>query len=314
MCRKIKSSEQEINLKQKWHSKPLMEQREEKRKIKEDRKQKLKELAEEQSFKRKLSESNDDDSVKIVKKPKVKVTHKNRGAFLTEQEKSSSHAFENSIILQDKVPKISKKSIKISESKEETINTTENRNLKRRHSDNGEIRIIENRNLGRRHSIYNEKDSPSLSLMSIQNKNNLPSNTIRKTSFESNFSSSDLIQNLKLKPILKISNSQRKHTKNLCVRFNDKPKIVYFEIEKDSNDIEKKSDTTNTSEKIMSKFLQFTNKKQNRMPLIDHSDEILHEVLKWNPFWLTKQNYNIYPLKQLYPMLHKFSTFEEFKK
>ncbi|XP_034935270.1 uncharacterized protein [Chelonus insularis] len=273
---------------------------EQKRKIKEERNERLKQL-QHKSDEMKKSEQKTDIN-KRINKPKVKISNKNRGAFLTPDEISNDNigkeSSNNSSVERLIVPKIqelqqntaaqdlydviSSTSVSYSDDKspksenkfKQRIDAKENNNEIEKMDIDKEAAMEERKN--KQISSENDNVDKTKPIITSNVSVNLPNIKCYKEQCDTN----KIIQ--PLRGILR--DLQNKKTVKKKVRFNDKTKIQVYLID-EGNKIEMKC--TQKDMKIGKKFLEYDlSKAKVDCPKVEL---FLFKVFQWRPVWLNEQ-------------------------
>lgn len=288
--------------------------KDEKKKIIEDRKMKLKKIAAEE---KKLIAENDQSTCRRIAKPKAKISLKNRGDFLiAEQEPRVSKS------LPDKSAKLPKSSADQSNKeltdKADVVkkSTTSHKNIQKSHQiTNVSKDSVNNIAVSLQQSLHLDGTAYEESTLSTKATND----NKKKPSSSSSSSSKDSRKrsNVNVNPTIKMSDfrikliepssaiqkenfspnslksNMKRSTKKKRVSFSDKFEVKVYEIDK-----------CNTLKKLDWKDAPIPTNKLTRPPAFytDWSpklEEFLLRIFMWNPVWLEEQRY----LKQEPPIV-----------
>lgn len=307
--------------------------KDEKKKIIEDRKMKLKKIAAEE---KKLAAERDQSINRRIAKPKAKISLKNRGDFLIEQEpqvpkslpdksvkllKSSSD--QSNKRLTDKIDVVKKsatsdKNVRKSHQKadvsKDSVNNIAASLQQSLHLDTNTA--SEESKLSTKASDYKKKRSSSSS--SKDNTKRSSVNVNPKTAKMSELRTksverSSMVQKENFSPNSLKSSLKRQSTKRKRVSFScTLCDIKVYEI-----------DQRNTLKKLDWKDAPLPMNKLTRPPPVIYTDwspkleEFLLRIFMWNPVWLEEQRYlkqepPIVPAKELQPMRLSYNSFKQY--
>ncbi|KAK0090685.1 hypothetical protein PV325_008022 [Microctonus aethiopoides] len=270
--------------------------REAKEEIKHDRKERLKQIADE---KKKPDENN--LALKRINKPKAKVSTKNRGDFLIDEQLNPPKSSENSIKLSS-IENTSVEKIKNKTAKLKIISIEEYNNLSKRNKSTEEA-INETTN--------NEKNVEKTKKRASTSEKKSPIREVR-------IALKDCLINCKKKnkdslpKINKITESQSKKK----VSFNDEMTKIHTFIIPEGNNLNKcvRTDLL-LKERPLKKF---SNSDINDLPH-PKLEEFLLKLFCWNPLWLEEQQQlpNDPPVvdpNSLFPVLTSYKSYDDYYK